>query len=75
MVDDVEPYRGEDYALLQRVEQKVARIFPEFPEDRLSEHNGFWHRIALDFTLLLLTQDSDSRMAVKTLLQRKFHYN
>ena len=75
VIDDVEPYTSEDDYLRDRVIQKVKQFFPEFPEDRLSPQYPDWHKMALKFSLLLLTQDARSRVSVGALLQGQFDYN
>ena len=75
VIDDVEPCTWEDDYLRDRVIQKVKQSFPEFPEDRLSPQHPDWHKMALKFSLLLLTQDARSRVSVGALLQGQFDYN
>ena len=76
VIDDVEPCTLEDYSLLRdRVIHKVKQSFPEFPEDRLSPQHPDSHKMALKFSLLLLTQDDRSQVRVWELLQQQLDFN
>jgi len=75
VIDDVRPYPSEDYALLDEVILKVRQFFPEFSEDRLSQQYMAWHKLALQFSLLLLTQDDRSRVSVWNLIEERFDFD